>query len=156
MSKGFNIAEEGHVVMLFSPLAATATAVGSSEIFSMKNWGHATIIMHGGEGSATCAIKAYECSAFTGSDRSALTFRYAQEATSNGDTLDAALAWASTATMGTGNVFVVIEIDGDELSENRQYVAVERGATAVGRNITALAILSGGRYQEDITATAIA
>ena len=156
MSKGFVVAEEGHVVMLFSPLAATATAVGSSEVFSMENWGHATIIMHGGEGSAACAVKVYECVGFGGTGETALTFRFAQEATSDGDTLDAALAWASTATMGTGNVFVVIEIDGDELSDGYQYLAVNRGATALGRNVTGLAILSGGRFQEDITATAIA
>ena len=58
--------------------------------------------------------------------------------------------------MGTGNVLVVIEIDADELSDGYQYIQVNHDAPTDGRNLSGLAILSGGRYQEDITATAIA
>ncbi|MFH1603246.1 MAG: hypothetical protein ABIH03_05010, partial [Pseudomonadota bacterium] len=90
----------------------------------------------------------------------ALTFRYAKEDTAAGDTLDAALAWASTVSLSAGStgVFAVIEIDADELSDGYNFVQVNfaaAGGAATGKDLCAFAVLSGGRYQEDITASAI-
>ena len=155
MSKGFVIAEQGHLVQLITPQSLAAAT--TSETLSMENWGHATFIVNCGIGSAL-TLSVGECTAFTGSGRTAVTFRHAEEATGPGDILDAALAWASSVTIAsttaaTGGT-VVIEIDGDELSDGYQFVQLN--TTTVGAKILgAIAVLSGGRYQEDITATAI-
>lgn len=91
------------------------------------------------------------------SDRTAIAdFRYAQEATVDGDTLDAALAAGSTITVGTSNVFCVIELDADQLTEDYEFVVLNVSDPGTSRIASAVAVLSGGRYQEDITATAIA
>ena len=153
MGKGFCVAEQGHIVQLLAPVDINAAT--SSEVFSMENWEHATIICQKGTGSA-CTIQVEECTAFAGTGAATKTFRYCYERTAAGDTLTA-LATAGTAgiahTTSTGEL-LVIEIDSDELTDGYPYVRIKCSAT--GANLGAwIAILSGGRYQEDITATAI-
>jgi len=154
MSKGFVSAEEGHVAMLYEPLSIGAAA--TSDTILMENWGHASIYCLFGAGSGT-TITVGECTSFAGSGRTAVTFRFAQEATSGGDTLDAALAWASTITIAAGSAAVaVIEIDADELTDGYPYLQVNIADPGTAKLGAVLAVLSGGRYQEDITATVIA
>ena len=70
--------------------------------------------------------------------------------------IDAALAWASTITIaaGTGG-FAVIELDSDELADGYPYLQVNITDPGTAKLASGVAILSGGRYQEDITATVI-
>ena len=163
MSKGFVVAEQGHVVQMIAPVDIAAAATGDT--ISMENWGHVSIICGFGVGSTT-TITVGECTSFAGSGRTALTFRYAQEglvaggADVGGDTLTAALAWASSITI-TGSAaaaggFAVIEIDGDELSDGYQYLQVNSDGAGASKITSIHAVLSGGRYQKDITATVIA
>jgi len=151
---GFNVVENGHVVTLIAP--QTQTAALTSEIFSMENWAHATIIVQGGAGSAS-TVTVSECDDFSPSNAATKTFRYAQEATAAGDVVDAALASAATSGVAVGTatgIFLIIEIDKDELTDG--YPCVQINVSASGSKlISALAILSGGRYQKDITATVI-
>ncbi len=157
MSKGFVVAENGHIVQLIAPVDVTAPM--TSDTISMENWGHVSIIVGLGIGSST-TITVGECTSFAGSDRTALTFRYAQEATGGGDVLDAALAWASSiAIVGSAAAvggFAVIEIDADELSDGYQFLQVNIADPGASKIAAVYAVLSGGRYQEDITATVIA
>ncbi len=156
MSKGFVVAENGHVVQMLEPTSVGAPA--TSDTISMENWGHVSIICGLGIGSST-TITVGECTSFAGSDRTAITFRYAQEATVGGDVLDAALAWSSSiaiASSGAGGGFAVIEIDADELSDGFQFLQVNLADPGAGKLAAVYAVLSGGRYQEDITATVIA
>lgn len=156
MSKGFVAAEMGHIVLALQPQGTTVVAALTSDTFCMKGWSHATILVAGGIGSTATAVTVGECTSFAGSDRTALTFRYAKETTTLGDTLDSALTVASSLTLGaTAATFAVIEIDADELTDGYPYVQVNCGTTA-NKDLCIFAILSGGRYQEDITATAIA
>ncbi len=153
MSKGFVVAEQGHVVQLFAP--AVVSAAATSDTILMENWGHATILMNFGAGSAT-TVTVGECTGFGGTARAALTFRYAKEATAAGDVFDAALAWASAITIGSAGVsFAIIEIDGDELSDGSPYLQVNIADPGTSKYAGGFAILSGGRYQKDITATVI-
>lgn len=154
MSKGFVATEQGHFVTLFDP--QTVSAAATSDTFLMEGWGHATLVFQFGAGSG-CTITLGECTSFVGSGRTAVTFRFAQEATHAGDTLDAALAWASTITIaaGTGS-FAVIEIDADELTDGYPYIQANLSDPGTSKLASGIAILSGGRYQKDITATAIA
>ena len=152
--KGFVVAEEGHVVQLLTPQDLSAAT--SSEVFSMANWQHASIICLRGAGSAS-TIQVEECDDFTPTNAATMTFKYAYERTAAGDTLTA-LATATTAgiahTTSTGEL-LVIEIDADELSDGYECVRIK--CSAVGTSLSGwVAILSGGRFQEDITATAIA
>ena len=160
MSKGFVTAEQGHVILLLQPQGTCVTVALTSDTFSMENWAHATSLVAGGAGTGQTAVTVGECVGFGGTARTALTFRYAEEATANGDVLDAALAWASTFTLSAGStgVYAVIEIDGDELSDGYQFIQVNfsAGTTAIPKDLCSFGVLSGGRYQEDITVTAIA
>jgi hypothetical protein len=159
MSKGFVTAEEGHVILLLEPRGTTVTVALTSDTFSMENWAHATILIAGGMGTGVTSVTVGECVGFGGTGRTALTFRYAKEATADGDVLDATLAWASAFTLAaTAGVYAVIEIDADELTDGYPFIQVNftAGATAGYKDLCAFGILSGGRFQEDITATAIA
>ena len=153
--KGFTIVEQGHLVQLIDPVSATAPT--TSETFIMEAWAHASIIVMGGGGSGLTTITVNECTSFAGSDATAIGYNYAQETTVDGDTLDAALAAATAGgiAIGTSNVFLIIELDGDELSDGYPYVQIHATAPATARLLAAAVVLSGGRYQEDITATAI-
>ncbi len=157
MSKGFVVAEQGHIVQLIAPVNVTAAL--TSDTISMENWGHVSIIVGLGIGSAT-SITVGECTSFAGSGRTAITFRYAQEATGGGDVLDAALAWASAITIAGSAAhvggFAVIEIDGDELSDGFNFLQVNVSDPGAGKLGAVYAVMSGGRFQKDITATVIA
>ncbi len=97
-SKGFTIVEQGHVVQMLIP-AVQSTAL-TSESFTMKDWGHATIIVHGGSGSA-CTVTVFDAASAAASGAS-MVFNYATEATAGGDTMDAALQAATTAGTSLG------------------------------------------------------
>ena len=150
---GFNVAEQCHVVSMLSPVDITGAT--SSEVISMENWGHATLICMKGVGSA-CTIQLEECTAFAGTGAATRIFKYAYERTAAGDTLTA-LATATTAGIATttsSGELLVIEVDADELSDGYPYLRIKCSAT--GANLGAwLAVLSGGRFQKDITDTVI-
>jgi len=152
-SKGFTIAEQGHVVNILPP--ASAVTALTSDSFCMKNWGHATIIVQGGAGSV-CTITVFDAESAAASGAS-MAFNYAKETTASGDTLAvlAAATTAGTAMPTADNVMTVIEIDNDELRDGYPWILIRTDATTANY-ISAVAILSGGRYQKDITATAIA
>ena len=154
MSKGFISAEQGHIVQMLKPQDLSAAA--TSDTVCMDTWGHLSVFLNFGAGSG-CTVTVGECTGFGGTGRTAVTFRSAQDSTDLGDTMEAALAWASTLTIaaGTGGV-AVIELDADELSDGSQYVQVNLSDPGTSKMVAAMAVLSGGRYQEDITATAIA
>ncbi len=152
-SKGFTIVEQGHIVQLIGP--ASAVTALTSDSFLMENWGHASIIVQTGAGSAT-TITVFD-SASAAASGASMVFNYAVEATASGDVLDAALQAATTAgtalNASTDN-FMVIEIDADELRDGYPWILIRSNATTAAY-ISAVAILSGGRYQKDITVTAI-
>ena len=155
MSKGFVVAEQGHVVQMMIPVDVTAAA--TSDVINMENWAHASIIVSGGAGSSS-TITVSDANAFTSSGAT-MVFRYQQEQTAAGDTMEAALAWATTAGVGIGTatgVLFVIEIDADELRDGYPMLMINATDPGAGKVISAVAILSGGRYQKDITATVIA
>lgn len=149
---GITVAEQCHVVNLIVPESTVAT--GSSEVLSMENWSHATIIVVTTGSGLTIIPK--EATSFAGGGRTFLPYLYAQEGTARGDVLDAALASGTTAGVATGAVTgatIVFEIDADALSDGYPYLYITNDGQATGDG-GAIAILSGGRYQEDITATA--
>ena len=151
-SKGFTVVEQGHVVSIIPP--ASATTALTSDCFLMENWGHASIILTTGVGSG-CTVTVFDSNSATASGAS-MAFNYAVEGTALGDTMDAALAAATTAgtALGSSGETMIIEIDADELRDGYPYILV-RTDNVTAMYIGGVAVLSGGRYQKDITATAI-
>ena len=153
--KGMTIVEQAHVVVVLPPTSVTAAMSGVA--FHMENWAHASIICSGGAGSGL-TMTIYECRDSAGSGATLIGFDYAEETTVDGDTLAAALAAAGTAgrAVGTSNVFLVAELDADQLSDNYDWVRVNVDDPGTSRLLSIIAVLSGGRFQEDIVPTAIA
>lgn len=154
---GFNITEQGHIVNLVLPEDAVAAV--SSEVINMENWSHATIVCMIGASASALTIVPKEATSFAhAGGRTFLPYRYAKEATGSGDTMDAALAAGTTAGVVTSTAtgsFVVAEIDASALSDGYPYLYVYCDGQTTGQGAV-LAILSGGRHQKSINATAIA
>jgi hypothetical protein len=134
----FVVAEQGHIVQLIDPQSQSAAL--TSEIFTMENWAHATILVFGGAGSAT-TVTVSECDNFTPTTAATKTFMYAVEAT------------AVSIGTATGTI-LCIEIDNDELTDGYPCIQINMSDPGTSKLVSAVAILSGGRYQKDITATA--
>jgi len=153
----FNIAQEGHLVNVVAPVDWDTAAV-TGDAFSMENWSHASIIIQLGVTGAAATITVAESDDAAGTTTTDIAFKYAAEATGSGDTLGALTACAATGfATGTGDsIMYVIEIDAADLSEGYPWIIVsitDPGASTLG---SVVAVLSGGRYAGDQSATAIA
>ncbi len=156
--KGFNIAEMGHVVNVLPPIDITGGANG--DVFSMENYGHATIIVQVGVSAAAfTTIKINECTSFAAAGATAIAFSVYKEETAAGDTLGARVAVAAAGMTPSANdtIMYVIELDASELSDGSQFVQLAlANASANSVIASAVAILSGSRYAKTLSATAIA
>ena len=156
--QGFNIAEQGHVVNILPPVDINGGANG--DIFSMRNYGHVTIIVQVGVSAAAFTkIIVNECSDFAGSNAVAIAHRLYSEETAAGDTLGPAeaIAAAGKTPSANDNIFYVIEVDARELSDGKQFVQLSL-TNASGNSViaSAVAILSGARHGAPESATEIA
>lgn len=155
--QGINISENGHIVNVLPPIDITGGATGDR--FTMKNYGHATIIVQVGVSAAAWTdVLVKECNAASGGTANAIGFSYYKEETAAGDTLSAkqtATATGIASPSANNNIFYVIELDGSELSDGYPWVEVSftNGSNSV--IASAVAILSGARYGNDQSDTAI-
>ncbi len=144
--------EQGHYILMLDP-ADQSTAL-TSESINMANWGHASILISGGAGSAS-TVTVFDAATAAASGAS-MVFNYCQEASAGGDTMDAALAAATTGGTaipgGTGTMFC-IEVESDELRDGFPFLLFRLDA-AGSKLVSALCILTKGRYQQSITASA--
>lgn len=163
--KGLVLAEEAHIVNILSPVDITGGKVGC-QAFSMKNHGHATIIVQIGAsaaaftkikvtaGSATAAVGA----AVAGATDIPFTIRVQETAGESHDTLGAATAVTSAGytPSAADGIFYVIELDASELTDGLPYVqlTLTNGANSV--IASAVAILSGKRFAGAQNATEVA
>lgn len=133
---------------------ADQTTALTSESVSLENWGHASILIAGGAGSAS-TVTVFDAATAAASGAS-MVFNYCQEAAAGGDVMDAALAAAATTGVaipsGTGTMFC-IEVYADELRDGYPF-PLFRLSAAGSKLVSALCILTKGRYQKSITATA--
>lgn len=155
--KGFNIAEMGHVVNLIPPVDITGGVTGDR--FSMENYAHASIIIQVGVSAAAwTAIILRECDAATGGTATDIAFNVYKEETALGDTLGALVEAAAAGVTPSANnsIFYVIELDASELADGFQWVelALTNGSNSV--IASAVAVLSGSRYGNSESQTAIA
>ena len=156
--QGINHAEQGHVVNALPPVDINGGA--SSDIWSMKNYGKATIIVSVGVSAAAFTkIVVNECTAADGSGRTAIAYSVYKEETAAGDTLGERTAVAATGVTPSANdnIMYVIDLDARELSADSPWVEVVL-TNASGNSCLAsvLAVLTGSRYGEDQSPTALA
>ena len=153
--KGFVIAEAGHVVLA---LAAVDINGGlSTDVWSMENHSHCTIIIGLGVTGAASTVIVEECDDTTPSLSPAIVFAYYAETTAGGDTLGArtAATVAGFATSTNDGVFYVIEIDAAQLSDGYPYLRLSFSDPSAATFVSVVVILSGSRYAEPESATAI-
>jgi len=153
--KGITIAEQCHVVNILPPVNINGGV--SSDVFSLKNWQHATILIQTGVTHAASTVTVEECDDFTPTNHTAIPFAYYEETTAAGDTLSARKQATTSgfATSANDNGFYVIEIDAAQLSEGFPNLIVKFSDPGGATFASAVAILSGGPGQA-ITDTAIA
>lgn len=155
--KGITIAEQCHVINALGPVDIGGV-VKESDYWSMENYAHATIIVTAGVVTNAPTITVYESDDLAGSNETAIAFDYYEETTAAGDTLAArasALAAGRTFPSTANSVTLVIEIDASQLSDGYPCMVVKTD-TAAACLIAVTVILSGARYQKEITPTAIA
>ncbi len=155
MSK-INLAEQGHVVSIWPP-SDIDSAARTSDYFSMANYSHASIVLTLGVTGAASTITLEESDDNAGNDTTAIAFTVYKEETALGDTLGdkVAVAAAGFATSTNDGIIYVIEVDADQLTDGYPYLVLKMSDPAVATFVSAVAVLSGARYAEETTATAI-
>ena len=156
-ARGFVLAEDTHIVNILPPVDVTGGATG--DVFSMANHSHATIIVQVGVSAAAFTkIIVNECTSLAAAGATAIAYYAYAEETAAGDTLAAreSVAAAGRTPSANDNIFYVIELDADDLSSGSHFVqlSLTNGSNSVIGS--AVAILSGARYAEASSATAIA
>lgn len=158
--QGFNISEEGHIVHVIPPIDVTGGVNGDR--FKMANYGHASIIVQiGVSAAAFTKIELWECNAATGgsdaTDNVQIGYNVYKEETALGDTLGAKVAVANTGLVPSANnsVFYVIELDASELTDGFYWVELRLTNGSNSVIASAIAILSGSRYGNDQSVSAI-
>jgi|TARA_R110000824_G_scaffold385263_1_gene579458 hypothetical protein len=154
----FSIGEgQGHYVLAHAPVSINAGAV-TSDAFKMENYSHASIIVSAGVTGAAATLTLKENTAADGTGATAIAFSYYAEATAGGDTLGArTAATASGVAMTTNNGhFTIIELDASELSDGSEWVTVHLSAPGAAMLVCIGVVLSGARYAEVESPTAIA
>jgi len=156
--KGFVIPEQGHVVSIIPPIDVNGGAT-VSDYFSMKNYAHVDIILTLGVTGAATTVTLEESDDNAGNDTTEITFSYYAETTAAGDTLGTrtAVTVASTGfdTSTNDGLIYVISVDAAELTDGYPYLVLKLTDPSAATLVSAVAILSGARYQKDGTPTAI-
>lgn len=156
--QGINLAEQGHIVHALP--AVNINGGVTFDRFRMRNYGKAQILISIGVSDvAPTAILVKEANAASGGTATAIAFNVYKEETEAGDTLGArtAVAAAGLAPAATNSIFYVIDIDARQLSDGYEWIEVSATIeSGQGCLMAAFAILTGARFGNDQSATAIA
>jgi hypothetical protein len=153
----FVIAEQGHPVPIIYPQGSAAPTI-NSDIVSLKNASHVSILLAVGAQAGAFTAKLYE-----GSDFSDCTTELAgavyKEETTNSDQLGdrtAVVAASGVAIAATNNIFYVFEVDVEDLTEGNTNIQLKLSALDNTTYVMAWAILSGYAFQGKDQVTEIA
>jgi hypothetical protein len=169
-AKGFVVAQDGHVANLISPVSAGAAE--TARRFNMANWHHASILLQlGASGGPIGAITVSVYNAQTGGSGVAIGYAlYKQEAasapfdvwanntaTNSGRFPQAATGY--TPASDVANAMYAIELDAADVlaAANGTYIELDIAVGSLGTTpqlLSALAVLSAGRYTSDESASA--
>ena len=156
MPKGFYLANDGHFVLAVAPIDINGGIV-NSDVFSMGKYAHASIVVMLGVTGAATTITVEECDDFVPTNTTAIAFASYAEETAGGDTLGTKTATTSSGITGSTNdgVFYVIEIDAAELTDGRPNLRVVFSDPSSATLAAVGVFLSGARYGQEQSPTAI-
>jgi hypothetical protein len=156
-AKGFVIGEAGHVVNAGPPIDINGAGL-TTDTWSMRNYGHATIIWQLGVTGAATTITVEECDDLVPTTQTAIAFSYYMEVTALGDTLGVRTAATTAGITGSTNdgVMYVIEIDASELTDGYPCLRSLASDPSAATLASCIVILSGARYGKVTSATEIA
>lgn len=150
-----NVASRMLCPLIIPPVDIVNTGV-DSDVFVLKDYRHASVVVNFGvvEALATTTITVEECTAFDGSDATAIPFNYHAELTGLTDVVGArtaALAAGVDSPAGVDFVKYIIEIDSDELSDGSEFVRISLTGAGAGLSCLAQAsvVLSVPRFMAD-------
>ena len=155
--QGITLAQQGHFVNVIPPIDGSGGVTGDR--FKMSLDGHVSLVIQVGVSAAAPTITLKECTAATGGTATAIAFDYFAETSASGDTLGALTAATSAGITGSANdnIFYVIELDARELSDGSPWLELTvNPGSANSCLVSALAVLTGSRYQNDQNETRIA
>ena len=157
--KGFNVAEEGHVVAGLYPIAVSGLT--TMDAVNMEGYSHFTaIIKTGAANGADITVTAYNSSDASATDAAVIPFSYYQETTASTDVLGPRVLNSTTEltfdNSATANLMAVIEIDASELTAGLNWLnlTLSGGVSTTPFDITY--ILTGARYSGPESPTVIA
>lgn len=170
MNKGIFVAQDCHVCPVIVPASKSAAVAGTR--FSLANWAHASVLLGlGASGGPIGAITVNAYAAESGGAGTALAYRlFKQESgTSPYDVLSLnsvtndgnypQTASGYTPASDVANAFYLIEIDAADMliANSGPYIEIDIAIGSMGTTpqlMAAYAILSGGRFTGDTSATA--
>lgn len=154
-SKGVNITEECHVVNMIPPVDVGGVAKVGDRV-SMEGYAKCSIIVTMGVVTNATTFTCYESTTAAGGSEDAIsTIYYYAETTELGDTMAARTSGATIVSGTTDSVMYVIDIDASSLTAAHDWIGIKTDGAAAAF-VSAVAVLSGTRYQSGITDTAIA
>jgi len=155
------LTQEAHIVNALPPIDCDGSTGFESDWFSLSKYQHASVILTtGANGGAGIPITVQQATSSAGASAAAIAFAYGSEESASGDTLSTltnATATGFTTHASAANLTYVLEVDGSDLDDGYDWVRVvgaDPGASAVCMASVA-AVLTGARYQGDVTGTAI-
>lgn len=157
-AKGIYVAQECHVVNLIPPASYSATK--TSGVFNMKGWRHATIILQQGVAGTPPTVTLDSSDNGSPENTTAIPFNLHKCETaynaSNGDVLGArnAVSNAGFSPVATNNILYVIELDAETLPAGQDYVKLI-ATSPTGCSLSAVVVLSAGRYEHDQSETVL-
>jgi hypothetical protein len=152
----FYLSNSGHVVNALAPVDINGGV--NSDVWSMKDWDHASVVISLGVTGAASTVTLQECDNFTPSNSTAIAFDYYSETTAAGDTLStkSTATTSGFATSTNDGVFYVVEIDSAELSDGYPNLRVCFSNPSASTFASVAVVLSGGRNACEASGTAIA
>jgi hypothetical protein len=151
-----NIAQNAHLINILPPVDIGGSAQ-TSDYFSTENAGRVQIVVTTGTVTNAATITVEESDDLSGSDTTAIAFKYWKEDSAGGDTLSTKQS-ATTAGFSTGttnNTTWVIDIDPRDLTDGYPCLTLKT-TDAAACLIAATAVLTDYKYQQESTPTAIA
>ena len=156
-SKGIVMAEELHGVLAVAPIDING-GVTNSDVWSMANHAHVTITVMLGVTGAAATVTVEECDDFVPTNTTAIAYASYAEETAGGDTLAARVATgaAGLTTSTNDGVWYRFEIDASQLTDGRPNLRVVISDPSSPTLAAVFVDLSGPRYAQDQSLTAIA
>jgi len=154
-AKGIYLAEEATIIPII-PGSSAVAGTQTSDWFHLKEAAHASILIMTGATTSGPTVTLHEATSNAGSGSTAIVFNYAEASTAGSD-IPLAVQAATVGGFGLStrdNMWWVIELDASQLSDGSPYVAIQL-TSAAATIVSAMAILTGRRYSEDIGLSAI-